>query len=48
MVRDHLLLMVVHTIRDIDENGETIEIIRVISARSATPKERRRYEYEAR
>ena len=35
-----LLLLVAHTIRD--ENGT--EVIRIISARNAEPKERRRYE----
>ncbi len=36
-----LLLLVAHTIRD-DEDGT--EIIRIISARRAEPKERKRYE----
>lgn len=38
------LLVVAHTIRDEDETGRTIEVIRIISARPAIRKERRRYE----
>lgn len=34
-----LLLLVAHTIDDVDEHGEPLEIIRIISARRATPKE---------
>lgn len=41
IVDGHLLLLVVHTVRD-DEDGT--EIIRIISARRAEPKERERYE----
>jgi hypothetical protein len=41
MVNGHLMLLVAHTVRD-DEDG--IEIIRIISARAADRKERRRYE----
>lgn len=37
---DQMLLMVVHTTRDLDDE----EVIRIISARRATTKERRRYE----
>lgn len=37
----YLLLMVAHTVRD-DEDGT--EVIRIISARRAKPKERKRYE----
>jgi len=40
LVRDCLLLVVAHTVR---EEGE-IEVIRIISARRAEPRERRRYE----
>lgn len=40
-VEGHLLLLVAHTVRD-DEDGT--EIIRIISARRAEPKERTRYE----
>jgi len=44
-VEGHLLLLVAHTVRD-DENGA--ETIRLISARRADPKERKRYEEEIR
>jgi len=37
----YLLLLVAHTVRD-DQDGS--EIIRIISARRAEPKERKRYE----
>lgn len=40
-----LLLMVAHTVREV---SPTQEIIRILSARPATPKERRRYEDENR
>jgi uncharacterized protein len=40
MVRGFMLLVVAHSVRD--ENDD--EIIRIISARAATPAERRRYE----
>jgi len=36
-----LLLLVAHTVR---EESSTEELIRILSARRATPKERRRYE----
>lgn len=38
------LLVVAHTIREHDEAGRPIEVIRIISARPAIRKERRRYE----
>jgi uncharacterized DUF497 family protein len=41
LVDGYLLLLVAHTIR-YDEDG--IEVIRIISARRAEPKERKRYE----
>jgi uncharacterized DUF497 family protein len=44
MVEGCVLLLVAHTVRD--ENG--MEIIRIISARRASRKERRRYEQENR
>ena len=44
-VVDHVvMLIVVHTLRE----DEGIEIIRIISARRAEPKERRRYEQHVR
>lgn len=47
-VEGHLILLVAHTIRDSDEDGQSIEIIRIISARQADRKERHRYEQETR
>jgi uncharacterized DUF497 family protein len=47
-VEHFCLLLVVHTIRDEDEDGQFVEIIRIISARKADRKERRRYEQENR
>lgn len=41
MSNDCLLLVVAHTVRD---NEDGTEIIRIISARRAEPKERKRYE----
>jgi uncharacterized protein len=46
MVGDLLLLIVAHTVRETRDEGTTVEIIRIISARPATRKERRRYENE--
>ena len=46
--KGYLLLLVVHTIRETMENGEEIEVVRIISARRADRSERRRYEDEAR
>lgn len=45
-VEGHSLLIVAHTIREELEDGTEIEIVRIISARQAEPKERRRYEKE--
>jgi uncharacterized protein len=41
-----LLLMVAHTVREENARGEPLEIIRIISARRATRKERQLYEEE--
>jgi hypothetical protein len=38
-----LLLLVEHTIREELESGAFVEVVRIISARKATPKERRDY-----
>jgi uncharacterized DUF497 family protein len=46
MVEGRVLLLVAHTLRD--EDGEAIEVIRIISARAADRRERRRYEQETR
>ncbi len=48
MVEGNLLLLVAHTVREEDEEGKSVEIIRIISARAADRKERRRYEQEIR
>ncbi|WP_182552840.1 BrnT family toxin [Phyllobacterium myrsinacearum] len=40
------ILVVAHTIVDSDEDGQPVEIIRIISARRADRKERQRYEHE--
>ena len=48
MVEGRVLLLVAHTFRDEDEDGEAIEVVRIISARAAARRERRRYEQEAR
>jgi uncharacterized protein len=41
-----LLLMAAHSVGETQEDGFTFEIIRIISARYATPQERRNYEDE--
>ena len=48
IVEGHLLLLVVHTTRDEETYEQPIEVIRIISARAADRKERRRYEQETR
>jgi uncharacterized protein len=48
IVEGYLLVVVAHTVRDDEEDGQPIEIIRIISARAADRKERRRYEQEIR
>jgi hypothetical protein len=45
-VADCLILMVVHTIWEEDANGGVVEVIRLISARQASRKERETYEDE--
>jgi uncharacterized protein len=47
-VDDVLLLMVAHTVREEAGRAETFEVIRIISARRATRRERQRYEEENR
>lgn len=42
------VLLVAHTITEDDDDGEPVEVIRIISARRATPKERKHYEHENR
>ena len=41
-----VILLVAHTLTDEDADGASVEVIRIISARRATPRERRRYEDE--
>jgi uncharacterized protein len=41
-----LLLAVAHTVREELDQGKWVEVIRIISVRPATRKERRRYEDE--
>jgi len=48
MVEGDLLLLVVHTVREEDRNGDIIEVIRIISAREADRAEKRQYEQEYR
>lgn len=48
MVHGVTVLLVAHTITEDDDEGEPVEVIRIISARRATPKERKRYEQENR
>ncbi|HSZ08096.1 MAG TPA: BrnT family toxin [Steroidobacteraceae bacterium] len=48
VVEDYLLLLVAHTTREEDEDGQLAEIIRIVSARTADRKERQRYEQEIR
>ena len=47
-VEGHILLLVAHTIREGEEEGQPVEVIRIISARAADRTERRRYEQENR
>jgi uncharacterized DUF497 family protein len=46
LVEGLLLLAVAHTVREERDDGISVEVIRIISARPATRKERRRYEDE--
>jgi uncharacterized DUF497 family protein len=41
-----IVLAVAHSVREERDQGTSVEIIRIISARQATRKERRRYEDE--
>ena len=47
-VQGLVILVVAHTVTEDDADGGSVEIIRIISARRATPRERRRYESEDR
>jgi hypothetical protein len=46
LVRGQLLLIVAHTVVEESDGGRLVEVIRIISARNVTRKERRRYEDE--
>jgi uncharacterized DUF497 family protein len=46
-VQGVVILLVAHTVREEDADGGSVEVIRIILARRATPRERRRYENEA-
>ena len=48
VVEGYLVLLVAHTVRHDEQAEQAIEIIRIISARAADRKERRRYEQENR
>jgi len=45
-VEGWLIMMVAHTAREEDVSGRVREVIRIISSRPATRKERQRYEHE--
>ncbi len=45
-VQGFVILVVAHTVTDENADGGPVEIVRIISARRATPRERRRYENE--
>jgi uncharacterized protein len=46
MVEDLLILTVAHAVREENAEGTSVDVFRIISARPATRKERRRYEDE--
>ena len=48
MVEGHLLLLVAHTVFDNEDDGQAVEIIRIVSARRADRRERQRYEEDRR
>ena len=48
VVEGHLLVLIAHTAGEATEEGQPVEIIRIISARAADRKERHRYEQESR
>ncbi|MHB8285393.1 MAG: BrnT family toxin [Caulobacteraceae bacterium] len=43
-VQGFVILLVAHTVIEEDADGRLDEVVRIISARRATPRERRRYE----
>ena len=48
IINTFLVVMVAHTVLEKSENGDFLEIIRIVSARQATKHERRNYENEIR
>jgi uncharacterized protein len=46
LVEDLFLIVVAHTVKEERDQGRSVEVIRIISARQATRKERQRYEDE--
>jgi uncharacterized DUF497 family protein len=44
MIQGRLLLLIAHTVEEEEEDGKIVEVIRIISARKADRRERRRYE----
>ena len=48
VVEGYTLLLVIHAVREEEDEDEIVEVIRIISARAADRKERRRYEQENR
>jgi hypothetical protein len=44
MIQGRLLLLIAHTVEEEEEDGQIVEVIRIISARKADRRERRRYE----
>ena len=48
LAEGRVLLLVIHTVREQDDEGGIVEVIRIISARVADRKERRRYAQENR
>jgi uncharacterized DUF497 family protein len=47
VVEGYLLLLIAHTTWEEVEGGQPVEVIRIISARAADRKERKRYEQES-
>ena len=43
-IGDFTFVLVAHTLTELDEEGEPVELVRIISARPATRMERKRYE----
>jgi len=48
IVKDLMVLVVAHTLRELHGEGEAVDIVRIISARETTRTERRFYEEENR